>query len=151
MIFSRLLLIGVLSALKTFAMFLGKPFEWVLLFPACTFILPTPVMPIFKSFSLQLFFRISGNLWMTNPWKNNLSRPLFPIISEAPVLRCSVVRSGGGVTVVTSHPHTIRWLNKSFLCRAFSNLILSLSAFIKMYDVPVSYIVWTSIFQFKWG
>ena len=35
-----------------------------------------------------------------------------------------------------------KMIEKSFLCRAFSNLILSLSAFIKMYDVPIEMSGW---------
>ena len=52
----RLMLTGVLSALKNFA-FSGKTFDWVPSFPARIFISLTSVKPIFKNFPLQLFFR----------------------------------------------------------------------------------------------
>ena len=111
MIFWRLLLTGVLSALKTSAMFSGKPFEWVLSFPARIFILPTPVMSIFNFFSVT--------------FQN---------------FRCYVVHLGGGVTVMNSHCHPLRWLKKYFCVEHF--LILSLSVFIKMYDVPIEMSGW---------
>ena len=81
---------GILSALKNFIMFSGKPFEWVPCFPAGIFISPTSDTPTFKSFSLQLFFRETLN---SQSVQKKTVTSTFPIISEAFSLRCSVADS----------------------------------------------------------
>ena len=81
---------GILSALKNFIMFSGKPFQWVPCFPARIFISPTSDTPTFKSFSSQLFFRETLNSQSVQ--KKTLTST-FPLISEAFSLRCSVVDS----------------------------------------------------------
>ena len=94
-IFLRLILTDVSNALKTFAMFSGKSFEWVPSLWAHIFmILPTPVTPIFKSFSLHIFQTFKETLNGQSVEKDP-SRPLSPIISEAPVLTFSLVYSRG--------------------------------------------------------
>ena len=74
--------------------------EWVPAFPARIFISPISVMPIFKSFSLQLFFReilndqSAGKKTVTTTFPNNL---------KVSVLRYLVADSGGEMTGLISH------------------------------------------------
>ena len=69
-------------------MFSRKLFEWFPFFSARTFMSPISVTPIFKNFSLQLFFRETLNGHQLIEKKNPTTAS--PIISEASVLRYSV-------------------------------------------------------------